>query len=274
MNDLSPADNEMLDLLAGSGVQELAQQIAQQAWDGRFPAAQQGAGPEGVDSLARLRVLAHLSRAVSRQAQVEASAAARAGANYPQLGAAWGISRQGARRRWPGLVFTAEPPTRPLPTRDHRSTSVNAFPTDRPYSVLLVEDDPADALLIEEALVERGMARTIEQVTDGIAALQYLRDPDKERPDLIVLDLNMPRMNGRELLAVLKDDAALCGIPVVVLTTSAAPDDVNDAYRQHVNAYVTKPVSLDAFIKSVQQIDAFFLDTAELPPRSPDSKGD
>ncbi|MFD3971659.1 response regulator [Streptomyces cyaneofuscatus] len=145
---------------------------------------------------------------------------------------------------------------------------MNAFTTNRPYSVLLVEDDPADALLIEEALVDRGMARTIDQVTDGVAALQYLRDPARQRPDLIVLDLNMPRMNGRELLAVLKEDDALSNIPVVVLTTSAAPDDVEDAYRRHANAYVTKPVNLDAFIKSVQEIDAFFLDTAVLPPRS------
>ncbi|MFJ4963834.1 Response regulator rcp1 [Streptomyces sp. ADI96-02] len=279
-HDLSTSDDhELLHVLTERGVQELARRIAEQSLTGRSPAARpeaahaggQDAGPGGADALARLRVLAYISRAVSEQAQAEASSAARAGAKYPQLGAAWGISRQGARRRWPGLVFTAEPPTRPLPT--HRSPNVNAFTVDRPYSVLLVEDDPADALLIEEALVDRGMARTIDQVTDGLAALQYLRDPEKERPDLIVLDLNMPRMNGRELLAVLKDDASLGGIPVVVLTTSAAPDDVEDAYRQHANAYVTKPVNLDAFIKSVQGIDAFFLDTAELPPRSRNADG-
>ncbi|MFJ4971770.1 response regulator [Streptomyces sp. NPDC088755] len=296
-------DQEMLDVLADSGLRELAQRIAEQALNGCFadpgaahpeavhpeaahpetahpeaphPGPAQTAAPGGdlgrVDPLVRLRVLAHLSRAVTRQAETEAAAAARAGANYPQLGAAWGISRQGARRRWPGLVFTAEPPTRPLPTRHQRSHDVNAFTTNRPYNVLLVEDDPADALLIEEALVDRGMARTIDQVTDGIAALAYLRDPAKERPDLIVLDLNMPRMNGRELLAVLKDDASLSGIPVVVLTTSSAPDDVEDAYRQHANAYVTKPVNLDAFIRSVQEIDAFFLDTAQIPPRPQSSE--
>ncbi|MEU3186349.1 response regulator [Streptomyces sp. NPDC006923] len=144
---------------------------------------------------------------------------------------------------------------------------MNAFAADRPYRIFLVEDDPADALLIEDALVERGMARTITQATDGIAALEYLRDAGNERPDLIVLDLNMPRMNGRELLAVLKDDPALGSIPVVVLTTSAAPDDIQDAYRQHANAYVTKPVNLDEFISAVQGIDTFFLDTAAKPPR-------
>ncbi|MDX3852784.1 response regulator [Streptomyces sp. AK02-01A] len=145
---------------------------------------------------------------------------------------------------------------------------MNAFAADRPYRIFLVEDDPADALLIKDALVERGMARTIAQATDGIAALEYLRDAANERPDLIVLDLNMPRMNGRELLAVLKDDPALGSIPVVVLTTSAAPDDIQDAYRQHANAYVTKPVNLDEFISAVQGIDTFFLDTAAKPPRA------
>jgi CheY-like chemotaxis protein len=148
---------------------------------------------------------------------------------------------------------------------------VNAFASgdpDRSYSVLLVEDDPADALLIEDSLVDRSEARDISHVFDGVAALEYLRDPGKERPDLIVLDLNMPRMNGHELLAVLKDDTELGSIPVVVLTTSSAPDDIEDAYRQHANAYVTKPLNLDEFTRSVQDIDAFFLDTAATPPRA------
>ncbi|AXI77182.1 response regulator [Peterkaempfera bronchialis] len=137
----------------------------------------------------------------------------------------------------------------------------------RPYDVLLVEDDPADAMLIEDALAERGMARTLSQVSDGVAALDFLRDPAKPRPDLIVLDLNMPRMNGRELLSALKCDDELKIIPVVVLTTSAAPDDVSGAYQRHANAYVTKPVNLDDFTRAVHSIDAFFLDTAaKLPP--------
>ncbi|MCA1217427.1 response regulator [Streptomyces sp. 8L] len=144
---------------------------------------------------------------------------------------------------------------------------MNTFADDRTYSLLLVEDDPADALLIEDALIERGAAREIAHVTDGLAALEHLRDPSKGRPDLIVLDLNMPRMNGRELLAVLKEDGELGSIPVVVLTTSAAPDDIEDAYRQHANAYVTKPMNLDEFMRSVQDIDSFFLDTAATPPR-------
>ncbi|MDX3076933.1 response regulator [Streptomyces sp. MI02-7b] len=136
----------------------------------------------------------------------------------------------------------------------------------RPYDVLLVEDDPADAMLIGDALSERG-ARNLTQVEDGVAALDYLRDKSNARPDLIVLDLNMPRMNGRELLAILKADDDLRAIPVVVLTTSSAPDDVTGAYQRHANAYVTKPVNLDDFERAVQSIDAFYLDTVTKLPR-------
>lgn len=136
----------------------------------------------------------------------------------------------------------------------------------RTYDVLLVEDDEADAMLIEAALHEHGMARDIHHVHDGLAALQYLRAPGAPRPDLIVLDLNMPRMNGRELLAVLKDDELLLSIPIVVLTTSSAPEDVSAAYHQHANAYVTKPINLDDFIQAVHRIDAFFLETS-IPPQ-------
>ena len=143
---------------------------------------------------------------------------------------------------------------------------MTALAAPRAYDILLVEDDAADAMLIEEALLQRGAARCIVRVDDGVAALERLRDPAHPVPDLIVLDLNMPRMNGRELLAVLKDDEELKVIPVVVLTTSGAPDDVTAAYRRHTNAYITKPVNLDDFIQAVQSIDAFFLDTAT-PPR-------
>ncbi|MEV7993580.1 response regulator [Streptomyces sp. NPDC086077] len=137
----------------------------------------------------------------------------------------------------------------------------------RPYDVLLVEDDIADAMLIQDALAERG-ARNLTQVADGIEALEYLRDPANQRPDLIVLDLNMPRMNGREFLAVVKEDPDLRTIPVVVLTTSAAPDDVSGAYRHHANAYVTKPVNLAEFEEAVRSIDTFYLDVAMKPPRA------
>lgn len=263
-----PAEHERMTELAERAVHQLADELARHGLHPAPEAEHDGgtAEPEAFaddsPALARLHALACLDRAVGRCARQLAQEAAENGANYPQLGQAWGISRQGARRRWPGLVFTSRPASHPLPTPDHGSSTMNALTSERPYSVLLVEDDPADAMLIEDALVERGMARSLSQAVDGVAALEYLRDPANERPDLIVLDLNMPRMNGRELLAVLKDDADLCSIPVVVLTTSAAPDDINDAYRQHANAYVTKPVNLDDFVRAVHSIDAFFLDTA------------
>ncbi|WP_035803508.1 response regulator [Kitasatospora mediocidica] len=139
--------------------------------------------------------------------------------------------------------------------------------TDHSYGVLLVEDDHADAMLIEEALFERGVARIITRAEDGVVALEHLRDT-RPLPDLIILDLNMPRMNGRELLAVLKADPDLRAIPVVVLTTSGAPDDVSGAYRGHANAYVTKPVNLDDFTRAVQSIDAFYLETAAVSPQT------
>jgi CheY-like chemotaxis protein len=142
---------------------------------------------------------------------------------------------------------------------------MNAAAPDHFHRVLLVEDDTADALLIEEALTQEDMAREIVRADDGIAALEYLRDASNPRPDLIVLDLNMPRMNGRELLAVLKDSAELALIPVVVLTTSSAADDVAAAYLHHANAFVTKPVNLDDFLAAVRGIDTFFLEIATIP---------
>ncbi|MEY9835186.1 response regulator [Streptacidiphilus sp. EB103A] len=137
----------------------------------------------------------------------------------------------------------------------------------RGCDILLVEDDAADAMLIEEALLEHGTARILHKAVDGVAALEHLRTPGVDRPDLIVLDLNMPRMNGRELLAVLKTDEQLKVIPVVVLSTSSAPQDVAEAYRSHANAFITKPVTLDEFAQAVRSIDAFFLDTATRVPK-------
>jgi CheY-like chemotaxis protein len=142
------------------------------------------------------------------------------------------------------------------------------FESARRYQILLVEDDAADALLISEALHEHGRGRIVSQAGDGVAALEWLRAPDRPRPDLIVLDLNMPRMNGWELLSVLKADDQLKVIPVVVLTTSAAPQDVTGAYQRHANAYVTKPVNLTDFERAVRSIDEFFLSIASPVPRA------
>lgn len=268
--------HDQLNSLAEQAVDDLARWLATEALHDRqtpHPGSGQGTPPRGgnpsderaAEALARLQALSYILRAAESRATQAASAAALGGATYPDLGRAWGITRQGARRRWPGLVFTARPPSRPIPAQSNRSTTVNALVPHRAYHVLLVEDDPADALLIEEALTDRGIARAIGRADDGVEALEYLRSPANPRPDLIVLDLNMPRMNGRELLAVLKEDDDLCTIPVVVLTTSATPADVSAAYQRHANAYVTKPVNLDDFLQSVRSIDQFFLETATIP---------
>ncbi|MER7760963.1 response regulator [Streptomyces sp. NPDC097619] len=237
---------------ADAAVGQLARVLARRLLEEPPPAGQGSAR-----ALSFLHLLEHVRQATERLQREAAVSAARTGAGYPQIGAACGMTRQGARRRWPGLFDHAyETPT------EHPMMTTPAGPFD----VLLVEDDTADAMLIEEALSERG-ARNLIQVSDGVAALEYLRSPDAVRPDLIVLDLNMPRMNGRDLLKVLKADSELQAIPVVVLTTSSAPDDVVGAYSSHANAYVTKPVNLDEFERAVQSIDAFYLDTAARPRR-------
>jgi len=237
--------------IADARISELAQRLAHQLQEAPAPPA----SGDPAYPLTLLHVLDQLQQAAERLQRQAAIEAANAGAGYPQIGAASGMTRQGARRRWPGLFHHSnEKPT------EHPTMTTPA----RPFDVLLVEDDTADAMLIEEALSERG-TRNLVQVTDGVAALEHLRAPDTVRPDLIVLDLNMPRMNGHDLLKVLKTDADLQTIPVVVLTTSTAPDDVSGAYGSHANAYVTKPVNLEAFEQAVQSIDTFYLDTATRP---------
>jgi CheY-like chemotaxis protein len=138
----------------------------------------------------------------------------------------------------------------------------------RPYHILLVEDDAADAMLVEEALLDGAENRSLVQVPDGVAALEYLHDPAHTRPDLIVLDLNMPRMNGAEVLKILKQDENLKAIPVVILTTSAAREDISTAYATQASAYVVKPVNLDGFIGAVRNIDSFYRELAEHLPSS------
>jgi CheY-like chemotaxis protein len=137
--------------------------------------------------------------------------------------------------------------------------------------VLLVEDDPGDVLMTREAFEDHKVANTLHVVGDGVEALQFLRHEgayaDVPTPDLVLLDLNLPRMDGREVLAQLKSDPELCRIPVVVLTTSEAEEDVLRSYSLHANAYVTKPVDFDRFVQVVQQIDEFFVSVVRLPRR-------
>lgn len=139
-------------------------------------------------------------------------------------------------------------------------------------NVLLVEDDPGDVLLVREVFAESALPpNRLEVVSDGVEAMQYVRGEDgyagRQRPDLILLDLNLPRKSGVEVLAELKADAELTTIPVVVLTTSEAAEDVLGAYRQHANAYVTKPADFSQFREIVQRIDEFFAGIVRLPPR-------
>ena len=146
-------------------------------------------------------------------------------------------------------------------------------PTDI-IEVLLVEDDPGDVLLIEEAFEFNKVRNNLNIVSDGVEALEYLRQEGPhagaERPGLILLDLNLPRKDGRQVLAEVKEDSELRSIPVVVLTTSKAEEDVLRSYDLHANAYVTKPVDFDRFIEVVRQIDEFFVPVVKLPaPRRP-----
>lgn len=137
--------------------------------------------------------------------------------------------------------------------------------------VLLVEDDPGDVLMTREAFEENKVANRLAVVSDGESAMTYLRKEgpyaDAPTPDLVLLDLNLPRMDGREVLAAMKSDEALRSIPVVVLTTSEAEEDVLRSYALHANAYVTKPVDFQRFIDVVRQIDDFFVQVVRLPSR-------
>jgi CheY-like chemotaxis protein len=137
--------------------------------------------------------------------------------------------------------------------------------------VLLVEDDPGDVLMTREAFEQHKVANTLHVVSDGVEAVKFLRrqEPyaDAPRPGLILLDLNLPRKDGREVLADIKSDPELLDIPVVVLTTSAADEDIARSYKLHANAYVTKPVDFNRFVDVVRQIDDFFVSVVSLPPK-------
>jgi CheY-like chemotaxis protein len=141
-----------------------------------------------------------------------------------------------------------------------------------PIEVLLVEDDPGDVLMTQEAFEEHKVGNRLTVVSDGAEALAYLRREgrwaDAVRPDLILLDLNLPRRDGREVLEEIKKDEDLGRIPVVVLTTSAADEDILRSYQLHANAYVTKPVDFERFISVIRQIDEFFVSVVKLPPRA------
>ena len=141
----------------------------------------------------------------------------------------------------------------------------------QPIEVLLVEDDPGDVLMTQEAFADYKIANRLTVVTNGEDAIAYMRKQGRfagvPTPDLVLLDLNLPRRDGREVLRDIKGDAELRRVPVVVLTTSEAEDDVLASYDLHANAYVRKPVDFEQFVAAVRAIDDFFITVVRLPFR-------
>ena len=135
-------------------------------------------------------------------------------------------------------------------------------------TVLMVEDDTDDVYLTKEALQASRLRINLHVVRDGVEAMQYLRNDTgrQRRPDLVLLDLNLPRMDGREVLLQIKNDPVLTDIPVVILTTSQAEEDIAASYRQHANCYVSKPVDIDQFRSVVASIENFWFTVVQLPP--------
>jgi CheY-like chemotaxis protein len=140
-----------------------------------------------------------------------------------------------------------------------------------PIQVLLVEDDPGDELMTREAFEDNKIRNTLHVVRDGEEALDFLyranQYTEAPRPDLILLDLNLPKYDGRQILEQIKSDPELSHVPVVILTTSSSEEDILRSYKLHANAYVTKPVDVDQFIAAVRQIDEFFVSVVKLPRR-------
>ncbi|MEU5265928.1 response regulator [Amycolatopsis sp. NPDC021455] len=140
-----------------------------------------------------------------------------------------------------------------------------------PIDILLVEDDPGDVLMTREAFEHHKIRNALHVVSDGVEALEFLNREggfgEAPRPGLILLDLNLPRKDGRELLGEIKEDPGLRTIPVVVLTTSEAEEDILRSYELHANAYVTKPVDFEKFIEVVRKIDDFWVTVVQLPHR-------
>lgn len=142
----------------------------------------------------------------------------------------------------------------------------------QPIEILLVEDNPADVRLTTEALKEEKIYNNLHVATDGVEAIAFLRREGKYakavRPDLILLDLNLPKKDGREVLKEIKNDDSLKIIPVVVLTVSRSEEDILRSYNLNANCYITKPVDLDQFMKVIRTIQEFWLTIVKLPPKS------
>ena len=145
-------------------------------------------------------------------------------------------------------------------------------PAAKAIDILLIEDDPGDELIIREVFEHNKFHNTLHVARDGQEGLDYVyrrgKYQDAPQPGLILLDLNLPKYDGRQLLERFKSDPDLCHIPIVVLTTSAADEDILRSYQLHANAYVTKPVDLYQFMRAVRQIDEFFVQVVRLPGRN------
>ena len=148
---------------------------------------------------------------------------------------------------------------------------MNAIAASKPIDILLVEDSPTDALLTKRALADARLINRLHIVEDGVEAIAFLRRQppyaDAPRPQLILLDLNLPRKDGREVLAEIKADEDLRVIPVVVLTTSKSEEDVLRSYKLHANCYITKPVDFSSFAEAVVSLENFWFAVVTLPPR-------
>ncbi|WP_043817171.1 response regulator [Deinococcus maricopensis] len=142
-----------------------------------------------------------------------------------------------------------------------------------PIEILLVEDNEPDILLTQEAFEEARVPNRLHIARDGVEAMQFLRREaafaNKPRPDVILLDINMPRKNGLEVLEELKGDPELKTIPVVVLTTSQADEDILRSYQSHASSYIVKPVEFDNFYQAIQALGRYMLSIVRLPPRAP-----
>lgn len=141
----------------------------------------------------------------------------------------------------------------------------------KPIEILLVEDSLADIRLVKEALKDGKLYNSLNVVRDGMEAMAFLRKEGKykavSRPDLILLDLNLPKMDGREVLSEIKQDTDLKRIPVLILTSSQTDKDIIKSYNQHANCYITKPVDLDQFFEVIKSIESFWLSIVKLPPQ-------
>jgi len=149
---------------------------------------------------------------------------------------------------------------------------INAQTSDMPFKILLIEDSPADVRLTREALIDAKLIHELFVINDGVEALTFLYQKDEHkdapRPDIILLDLNLPKKDGREVLEEIKTNDALKSIPIVVLTTSQAEEDILRSYNLHANCYVTKPVDITKFTEIIKSIENFWLTIVKLPSNS------